>query len=80
MVAMTLRLDDQLAKKLDRVCKERGYKKSGFIQSLIRNFLNERLTVRRKLKKFGDIRNLDPLIGIMSIGGDSVKDSENYYD
>ncbi|MDO8518859.1 MAG: hypothetical protein Q7T11_01695 [Deltaproteobacteria bacterium] len=80
---MTLRLDDRLAKKLDQVCKARGYKKNGLLKTLISDFL----TREEKKKAAGRLsfkglraEDLEPLIGIMSIGGDAVEDAERYYE
>lgn len=78
MVAMTLRLDNQLARQLTLVCKERGYKKSGIIQKLIRDFLNREN--KRLPFRGGRAEDLQQLVGIVSIGGDSVEDAEHYFE
>lgn len=78
MPALTLRLPPSLAKSLDKVCKEKGYKKTGLITTLIRDFLKREKN--KPIYRGGRAEDLEPLIGMMSIGGDAVEDSELYYE
>lgn len=76
MPAMTLRLDDSLAKKLDRICHKKGYKKTGVITRLVRDFVEKEGSLPHSRLTASD---LQPLVGIVHIGGDSVEDAENYF-
>lgn len=85
MHAMTLRLDDRTSKRLDRVCRKKGYKKTGVIKSLIDDFLAAEekpfvIPMRAKDYKPATIYNLSKLCGIVSLGGDSVEDTEDYWE
>ncbi|MBI4125044.1 MAG: hypothetical protein HY466_03820 [Deltaproteobacteria bacterium] len=79
MSVFTLRLDPGLAQKLDRYCKESGYKKTGFIAALIRKFFQKEefpSPPSRKTQK----RRLKGMVGIVSLGGDAVKDADAYFE
>lgn len=78
MTALTLRLEDTLARRLDKACRENGYNKTGLIKKLIKDFLGcgaaERI-VQKPVKK--DIRSL---VGIIRLGGDSVVDADSVFE
>lgn len=81
MQAFTLRLDPPLAKKLDRICKQKGYSKTGLVKSLIRDFVEKETPTAPPEKtppREGEKRGLAALAGIVSWGGDSVKDKREY--
>jgi hypothetical protein len=84
MPAITLRMDDKLARQLDRVCREKGYKKNGLVLSLVRGFLKQEKEAKEQPSqsshKVPGIEKLEGLVGIVSLGGDAVEDSENYWD
>lgn len=79
MTALTVRLDPETAKQFDQFCKKYGYSKNGVIKSLICNFLHEESESEKILQKnkmkMGKL-NLNDLVGIVSLGGDAVEDSE----
>lgn len=79
MTAFTLRLDNTMAKQLDQFCKEHGYKKTGLIISLIRRFFEgeQKETVPPSKKQ---TKKLKKLVGIVSLGGDAVKDADVYFE
>lgn len=70
MNVFTLKLNNSLAKQLDRFCRQHGYKKTDLIISLIRNFFKKKQK-ETKLKK---------LVGMVSLGGNAVKDAEIYFE
>jgi hypothetical protein len=83
MHAFTLRLEPSLAKKLDLVCKRKGYSKTGLMKSLIRNFIEQETlgttppqTTPQPMD--GKKKGLAALVGIVSLGGDSVKDKREF--
>ena len=82
MHAFTLRLEPALAKKLAEFCKKKGYSKTGLVKSLVRDFI-ERETASVPDKKTvppdGEKRGLASLVGIVSFGGDSVKDCNELF-
>ena len=78
MTAFTLRLENSLAKQLDQFCAEHGYKKSGLIISLIRRFFEGEKELTPASKK--QTKKLKNLVGIVSLGGDAVKDTEAYFE
>jgi hypothetical protein len=90
MSAFTLRLEPPLAKKLERVCREKGYSKTGLVKSLIRDFLER--TASKKNASSGTVRHAMPsikgkgggglasLVGIVSLGGDSVLDKRHVFE
>lgn len=73
MTAFTLRLENDLSRRLDQFCKEHGYKKTGLIVSLIRRFFEGEKGVPLSKKQ---AKTLKKLVGIVSLGGDAVKDSD----
>jgi hypothetical protein len=80
MNTFTLRLEDRLAKKLDKICRLRGFKKTGLIKSLVQNFVaKEEEQGVVETQKFRSL-NLRSLVNIVSLGGDAVEDCENLYD
>ncbi len=78
MSAFTLRLEPELAKKLDQVCREQGYKKTGLVMALIRDFLEKEDSVRPI--KQPPQQDLKKLVGIVSLGGDAVEDADAYFE
>lgn len=74
MPAFTLRLEDDLSKKLDQACQKYGYSKNGLIKSLIRDFLEGKSSPTQSQPLFQD------LVGVVSLGGDSLKDTENFFE
>ena len=78
MSAFTLRVEPALAEQLDRVCHEKGYKKTGLVKALIRDFL-QRETGQATVKKAPQPK-LTKLVGIVNLGGDAVVDAEDYFE
>jgi len=78
MTAFTLRLETGLARQLDRVCRERGYKKTGLVKALIRDFLDQ--LEDKSVKRPGTEKNLKKLVGIVTLGGDAVADADAYFE
>lgn len=77
MNAFTLRLEPALTKKLDKICHERGFSKTGLIKSLIRNFIEK----QDKLPTTnGKASGLEALVGIVRLGGDAVQDAEDVFE
>lgn len=83
MNAFTLRLEPPLAKKFEKFCREKGYSKTGLVKSLIRDFLARQepaqATAPFKYKNPGPA-GLAKLVGIMSLGGDSVEDKRHVFE
>lgn len=79
MHALTLRLDPNLARQLNRFCQEHGYKKTGLIVSLVRKFFQEKSVLERVTAK-QQKKRLAKMVGIVSLGGDSVKDADVYFE
>ena len=79
MTAFTLRLENSLAKQLDQFCGEHGYKKTGLIVSLIRRFFEKEQKEALPSSKKGS-KNLKKLVGVVSLGGDAVKDADTYFE
>lgn len=78
MKGITIRLDDEMFNKLDALAKEEGYKKSSLLVALLRDFLKKRnSSVRDKVKVNKKILKMR---GYLSVGGNSVKDSDNLYE
>lgn len=78
MPAFTLRLEPTLSQKLDRVCREKGYKKTGLVKALIRDFLaHESGTPSQAKAHTGDLKKL---VGIVTLGGDAVADADAYFE
>lgn len=74
----TLRLEPSLAKKFDKVCRQKGYKKTGILNSLVREFIQKEEAAPSppapiNMRASADFRGL---VGIISLGGDAVEDSE----
>lgn len=77
MTAFTLRLDDHVARKLDHLCRERGYKKTGLVKALIRDFLKKATPQNSRNKQS---KSLSSLVGIVNLGGDAMKDDGGYFE
>lgn len=76
MTAFTLRLDDTLARQLDKACREKGYSKTGLVKTLIKKFLSGVTDIAPEQKTKKSLRSL---VGIVRLGGDSVVDTEEYF-
>lgn len=77
MNSFTLRLEPPLTKKLDKICHERGFSKTGLIKSLIREFIDR----QDKLPTTGNkASGLNSLVGIVRLGGDAVQDAEDVFE
>lgn len=76
MNAFTLRLDETLSKKLDRICMQQGYSKTGLVKVLIREFLDKQSQTRPNQHK----NKLSDLVGIVNIGGDALDDMDSFFD
>ena len=74
---LSISIDPLLAQEL-RVWAER---ENRTLSSLIEEILREGLKVRfrEKLKKAPSAKNLAKFAGVVSIGGDALKDSEDLY-
>ncbi len=75
MTAFTMRLDNNIAKQLDKICKEKGYSKTGLLKTLIRDFIKTQTTLSAKKQGKG----ISSLVGVVNLGGDAIKDSEDYF-
>lgn len=80
MTAFTLRLEPALATQLDQFCREHGYKKTGLILSLLRDFLKGKKTGQAADSRKRQARNIEHLVGAVTLGGDSIKDAECYFE
>jgi hypothetical protein len=49
------------------------------LQAIIKE-LEQALAVRRIKPKYVEVKQLDGLVGILSLGGDAMDDTENLYD
>jgi len=78
MSAFTLRLEPTLAKQLDRICRDKGYKKTGLVKALIRDFLKQEAAPATR--KAAPQANLKKLVGIVTLGGDAVSDADAYFE
>lgn len=78
MPAMTLRLDPVLSKKLHALCKKKGFKKTGLLNNLVRDFLMKEEVLSPPTKKTHPPR-LDELVGAISLGGDSLQEDESWF-
>lgn len=76
MTTLSIRVDEHLNKEFDHLCEQQGYKKSGLIVRLIREFIE-------KSKKS---ENLLPVVsnfsweGKLSLGGNALEDTEKVFD
>lgn len=77
MEAFTLRLEPDLAKQLDQVCRNEGYTKTGLVKALIRDFLGKRSVLPAKTTGPSGLKKL---VRVVTLGGDAVKDSEAYFE
>lgn len=88
MLAFTLRLDDSLAKMVDKKCRREGYSKTGLVKRLLKQWLEDDGKTQEKsnnqilLEKYGGVskRPLSDFIGCISLGGNSVEDCDNIFD
>lgn len=65
MKALSIRLDDNLGKEFDEICRKTGYKKNTLLTRLIATF------VRHQKKTGGGQKGKDPfldVIGLMQMG------------
>lgn len=84
MVAFTLRLDDSLARKVEKKCRHAGCTKTGVVKKLLKQWLDEDESPPQKshnqilLEKYGGVskRPLSDFIGCISVGGNALEDSE----
>lgn len=76
MSVFTLRLDPTLAKSFGRFCNEKGFSKNGLINTLVRDFLKNQSSSKKAKSKV----SLKKLVGIVSLGGDSVADADAYFE
>lgn len=83
MLAFTLRLDDSMAKKLDKKCRREGYTKTGLVKKLLKQWLTgdhpqEKSHNQILLEKYGGVskRPLSDFVGCLSIGGNALEESE----
>lgn len=82
MSAFTLRLEPALSKKLDKICRDKGYSKTGLVKSLIRNFVAEedKPQTFKMPSSEEQMKALEGLCGIVKWGGDALKDSEKIWE
>lgn len=76
MTAFTLRFEDSLAKKLEKICLQKGYSKTGLIKSLVRDFLEKNDPAHPAKKTTQSLKNL---VGIVRLGGHAVDDADNVF-
>ena len=79
MTAFTLRLETPLAKKLDQICRQKGFSKTGLVKSLIRNFIDEQIQPA-KTKPDKQKNKQNSLVGIVTLGGDAVLDANSIFE
>ena len=77
MPAFTLRLEPKLSKKLTDYCKKNGYKKNTLINKMVADFFTP--PKRLPSSKAIPLSTLAKMAGLISLGGNSVEDSEDYY-
>ncbi len=75
MATLSIRLDDTLNQEFDRLCERKGYKKSGLIVRLVREFI-ERSKGATPLPAVSDFT----WEGRLSLGGDALEDTEKAFD
>lgn len=63
MKALSVRLDDRLARQFDAVCEREGYKKNGIMTRLIQLFVKQRSVV----KVTSHARSEDPFLRVIGI-------------
>lgn len=78
MTTLSIRLDDNLGRELDLFCKREGYKKSGLLIRLLREFLGENksqptMSTVPTLKDFS-------WEGKLTLGGNALEDTEKVPD
>lgn len=75
MTTISLRLDDDLNQELDLLCKKEGYKKSGLLIRLLREFLE-------KKKASSSVPTLQDFSweGTLSLGGNAAEDADKVFD
>ncbi len=76
MYAFTLRLNPKLNKSFDKLCVARGFSKTGLIQALIRDFVEKHSSQPKATKP----EMFKGLVGMVRLGGDAVKDSEDLFE
>lgn len=76
MNAFTLRLEPPLTKKLDKICREKGFSKTGLIKSLIRDFVDKQEKIPSRATAASGPSSL---VGIVKLGGDAVRDAEEIF-
>lgn len=77
MEAFTLRLEPNVSRRLHDICRKRGYKKTGLVNALIRDFLDrEQGKIKGAAVQSTQFKNI---VGIVSLGGDAVKDADDYF-
>lgn len=75
MTTLTLRLPPSLDKRLERACKKMGLKKTDIVVTLIQNYLQQEKQ-KKSLNSADGVTSLSKIVGIVSLGGDAVEDSD----
>ncbi len=74
MTTLSIRLDDNLGRELNLLCQKEGYKKSGLLIRLLREFLE-------KKKAPPSIPSLQDFSweGKLTLGGDALEETEKAF-
>lgn len=88
MRAFTLRLEDDLAKKLEKKCRRESCTKTDLIKRLLKQWLEDDGKQNKKshnqilLEKYGGTskKSWSDFAGCISVGGNSVEDCDNIFD
>ena len=78
MTTISLRLDDDLNQELDRLCEKEGYKKSGLLIRLLREFLEKKKAPPPipTIPTFQDFS----WEGKLTLGGNALEETEKAFD
>lgn len=75
MTTLSVRLDDDLNREFDLLCRKDGYKKGGLVVRLIREFIEN----KKSIHPSATLKTVASLEGKLSLGGNALDDTEQVF-